>query len=121
MNHRILFGAGQLILGLFPLALYAQVDSLALRFANTITEQELMDHLRVIASDAYLGRDTGKEGQKLAAAYLRDQFSNAGIPPVPAPDPNSIVDGYFQRFDVIEKKTGTIAIKTGSDVYTYGK
>ncbi len=121
MNHRILFGASQLILGLFPLALYAQVDSLALRFANTITEQELMDHLRVIASDAYLGRDTGKEGQKLAAAYLRDQFSNAGIPPVPAPDPNSIVDGYFQRFDVIEKKTGTIAIKTGSDVYTYGK
>ncbi len=92
--------------------------ALALRYAETITQHELREHLTIIASDAYMGRDTGKEGQKMAAAYLRKQFIQAGIPPVPAA---GIVDGYFQPFDVVETRSGTITLEKDARKYTYGK
>ena len=74
----------------------AQVDSTALRYANTITIDDLRRHLSILASDEYQGRDTGQEGQKMAAQYLTQQFSSFGIPPVPASDPAAIVQGYLQ-------------------------
>lgn len=101
--------------------IHAQVDSAALQFAGTITTEELHHHLQIIASDAYQGRDTGKEGQKMAAAYLKEQFIKAGIPPVPAQDPTMIVEGYFQPFDVIEVRSGTISLRQGDRAYSYGK
>ncbi|MCB0765590.1 MAG: M28 family peptidase [Flavobacteriales bacterium] len=121
MSLRFILGAGIMFAGQIPLALHAQVDSVAMRFAATITKEDLMEHLRIIASDSFLGRDTGKEGQKMAANYLKEQFIEAGIPPVDAPDPNSIVDGYFQPFDVIERRSGTISILQEGDTFRYGK
>ena len=76
----------------------AQVDSTALRYANTITIDDLRRHLSILASDEYQGRDTGQEGQKMAAQYLTQQFSSFGIPPVPASDPAAIVQGYLHPF-----------------------
>lgn len=99
----------------------AQVDSLALRYATTITQEELRQHLTILASDAYLGRDTGKEGQKMAAAYLKNEFVQAGIPPVIAPDPTTIAEGYFQPYDLIEDKSGSISIEGNGKVLTYKK
>ena len=58
----------------------------------------------MLASDAYMGRDTGKEGQKMAAAYLKKQFQEAGIPPVPAPDPSVITEGYYQPYGLVEER-----------------
>lgn len=101
--------------------LSAQVDSLALRYAGTITAEELHQHLTILASDAYMGRDTGKEGQKMAATYLKSEFVQAGIPPVPAPDPSVITEGYFQPYDLIEDKAGSIAIEGGGRMLTYKK
>lgn len=99
----------------------AQVDSVALRFASTITGSELLEHLTIIASDAYQGRDTGKEGQKMAAAYLKEAFVQAGIPQVVPQDPAAIVEGYFQPFEVIEERSGTISLVKGGRVYRHGK
>jgi hypothetical protein len=99
----------------------AQVDSVALRFASTITGPELLEHLTIIASDAYQGRDTGKEGQKMAAAYLKETFVQAGIPPVVTQDTAAIVEGYFQPFEVIEERSGTISLVKGGRVYRHGK
>jgi hypothetical protein len=100
-------------LPILPTLLLAQADSLALRYAATITEAELRTHLEIIAGDEYQGRDTGKEGQKMAAAYLREQFISYGIPPVPAEDPDAIVDGYYQPFRLIEEGSGSIAVEAG--------
>ena len=97
----------------------AQVDSLALRYATTITQEELRQHLTILASDAYLGRDTGKEGQKMAAAYLKNEFVQAGIPPVPAPDPSVITEGSFQPYELIENRSGSISIEGGGRTFTY--
>ncbi|MGY5849783.1 M28 family metallopeptidase [Salegentibacter sp. F14] len=51
-----------------------------MEYANTITTQELKDHLNVFASDEFEGRDTGEPGQKKAAEYLRAEFINLNIP-----------------------------------------
>jgi hypothetical protein len=95
------------------LPLLAQVDSVALRYAATITEQDLRRHLEVLASDAYQGRDTGKEGQKMAAAYLRDQFIAMGVPPIEGR--SDVVEGYYQPYVLIEERSGSLQLVSAQD------
>ncbi len=47
--------------------------------AETITEEELKEHLYIYASDEYEGRETGTEGQKKAIAYLKTAYEKLGI------------------------------------------
>lgn len=56
-------------------------DTTLIRYSNIITATELKNHLSIIASDAFEGRETGKKGQKMAADYIRTQFKSFGIPP----------------------------------------
>lgn len=97
------------------------LDSVAIRFGATITNAELREHLQILASDSFLGRDTGKEGQKMAAAYLKNAFIQAGIPPVTGVDPDAIIDGYFQPYKLIEERTGGLSIRSKGEEYTYKK
>ena len=57
----------------------AQTTDPALTYANTITADKMKTHLTIIASDEMEGRETGKEGQKKAAAYIENQFKNIGL------------------------------------------
>ena len=93
--------------GLFPQGL---VDSLALKYAGLISRAELERDLAFLASDAMEGRDTGERGQKMAAAYIRQHFVNAGIPPVPTQQ--GIEDGYYQPFELEVQQLGNIGIRT---------
>jgi hypothetical protein len=54
-----------------------QVD--VTKYGNTITEAELKTALYKYASDEFLGRETGKPGQKMAVNYLRDTYISLGI------------------------------------------
>lgn len=92
---------------------YAQADTTALRYARGITEADLRRHLEVLASDSFLGRDTGKEGQRIAAHYLKDRIVSLGIPPVTGVGLQAINDGYFQRFELIEERSGSISLVKG--------
>jgi hypothetical protein len=96
----------------------AQVDSLAERYAATITLDELREHLTVLASDAYMGRDTGKEGQKMAAAYLKKEFEAMGIAPLHLP---GVDNGYFQVFDLVEERLGGLHVHAGGKEWRYGR
>ncbi|MBC9797685.1 M28 family peptidase [Sinomicrobium weinanense] len=49
-------------------------------FAETITQQELKDHLYTYASDEFEGRETGQPGQKKAVEYLKDHYEKIGVP-----------------------------------------
>lgn len=89
-----------------PFVSFGQPDSTALRYAATITGAELKQHLEVLASDAYMGRDTGKEGQKMAAAYLRERFASYGIGPLSL---TGVEGGYNQSFELVEERNGSIA------------
>ena len=66
------------------------------KYASQVTAERLHTHLAVLASDAYEGRETGMKGQHMAAAYVAEQFKNAGLTG-PMPNP---ADPYQQHFNV---------------------
>ncbi len=81
-------------------------------FAQKADEARLEKMVTDLASDAYLGRGFGSEGGRLAAAYIKDQFQEAGIDP--------LLESYFHSFDYrngILNITGynIVAIIPGSD------
>lgn len=84
-------------------------DDLAIKYGNSITADELKEHLYILASDKYKGRETGKEGQKMAAEYISNEFKTDGVSP-------GNKGSYFQDFNVIELLTpnATISIKNQS-------
>ncbi len=63
-------------------SIFAQQDSIALKYAATITQADLSKHLHIIASDEYGGRETGKESLTKAATYISDFYKEIGIPPI---------------------------------------
>jgi hypothetical protein len=74
-------------------SLFSQKDTTAVRYSKIITADALETHLTVIASDAFEGRETGKQGQKLAADYIQGQFKSFGIPPYKE-------DTYYQTYSL---------------------
>jgi Zn-dependent M28 family amino/carboxypeptidase len=47
----------------------------------SITSDELMNHIKVLASDEYEGRAPGTKGEELTVNYLTDQFKKLGLKP----------------------------------------
>lgn len=89
-------------------------------YANTITQDELKEHLYVYASDEFEGRETGKPGQKKAIAYLKAAYQDLNVPAA-KPDGD-----YFQKvpLEVANVPEGTISIDgnnfdLGTDVLTF--
>ncbi|MCW5910221.1 MAG: M28 family peptidase [Cyclobacteriaceae bacterium] len=68
--------AGLLVCNLYA---FAQQNPTAVKYAATITEKNLKDDLTIIASDALEGRETGKRGQKMAAAFIAAYFQDLGL------------------------------------------
>lgn len=75
-------------------------------YAETITEEELKEHLYIYASDEFEGRETGTPGQKKAIAYLKKQYETLGIPAAQANG------DYFQNvpLEIGKVPVGTITI-----------
>jgi hypothetical protein len=95
--------------------LSAQIkDSVALKYVDYISTENLKKNLSIIASDEYEGRETGKRGQKMAAEYIANQFKLAGIPPLSN-------GSYFQQFLLDEKQPGDVTFFVGSKEYTVNK
>jgi hypothetical protein len=66
----------------FPVIAHAQLqDTLAVHYSGFIKAETMSKDLHILASDEYEGRETGKKGQKMAAAYIAEQFKADGIPP----------------------------------------
>ncbi|MEI2710828.1 MAG: M28 family peptidase [Chitinophagaceae bacterium] len=63
------------------LAVAAQNNKDASKFASTITQKDLKDQLTIVAADDMEGRETASLGQKKAAAYIEDQFKKIGLKP----------------------------------------
>jgi len=83
-----------LIFLFIPLISFSQDN---LKYANTININDLYDHINILASDSLEGRETGKPGQKMAAAYIANHFKSIGIPPYKRKT-------YFQKFKVKSKR-----------------
>lgn len=93
---------------------YAQqpIDSVALQFGNTITADELKEHLYIVASDSFGGRDTGSEELKMAADYLIKNYKANQL--------QGIVDGgYLQSFTVTESKWGNPYMEVNGKKFSF--
>lgn len=64
-------------------------QDLSAKYAATIEPEQLRQHLSVLASDAYGGRETGTAGADKAAAYIAGYFQMLGIEPY-------VGDTYYQ-------------------------
>lgn len=92
-------------------------------FASSITASDLSQHLHVLASDEYEGRETGKKGQKMAAEYLANHFRELGLTsPVKSDQP------YYQTFELEQSswKEATLRVKNKNftflkDFYLFGE
>jgi len=85
-------------------------------YGATITQDDLRQHLTILASDEYQGRETGEPGQKMAAEYLAKQYALLGLTgPVPGSD-----NAYVQHF-TMERSTWTDdgTLKVGSQTYKW--
>jgi hypothetical protein len=58
---------------------YAQSFEAAMPFTKSIDTKDLYKHLSILASDEYEGRETGKEGQRKASAYIQNEFQKMGL------------------------------------------
>lgn len=55
-------------------------STLVIKFANSITKDELKTYLYEFSSDKYEGREVGEKGQKLASQFLKTYYQNQHIP-----------------------------------------
>ena len=70
------------------------LSALALAQPQPSTEDNLMEHLRYLASDELQGRGNGSPGLEQAAHYIGELFRQYGL--LPAGNQQT----YFQEFDV---------------------
>ncbi len=97
---------------LFSLNIIAQEkNKMAVKYANTITQVELSKHLQILASDEYEGRETGKEGQKMAMRYLVENFKSTGLAPG--------TKDYIQSFPLIEQMAKGIDITVDGKKFNF--
>ncbi len=68
----------------------AQEKTSPVKYANSITADDLKKHLYIIAGPEMEGRETATEGQRKAAAYIEDYFGKLGLA---AP-----VNGSYQQY-----------------------
>jgi hypothetical protein len=93
---------------------YGQLASEAIKFANGITPSEMKEHLTILASDEFEGRETGQPGQKKAAQYLVDYYKTIGIQPC-------VNGSYLQSFPLKkESYVGSYVMNFIKDFYFWG-
>ena len=58
---------------------YAQKNTGPEKYAKLITAEDARNHLSILASDAFEGRETGKPGADKAANYIAGEFKKLGL------------------------------------------
>ncbi len=87
-----------------------QQDELIKKYGAMISEDELRYTLGIIASDALEGRETGKRGQKMAAAFISSYFKDLGLK-------GPVDGGYYQPVDLYSSIPGDIYLKAGNNIF----
>ena len=87
-------------------------DPVAKKYGDLITPSDLKENLSILASDALEGRETGKRGQKMAAAFIKAHFEELGL--------TGPVNGnsYYQAVELYTSIPGDIYIKAGQQKFT---
>jgi len=73
-------------------------------YSELITPAFLRAHLEIIAHDSLKGRDTGSEGERIAARYLIENYERMGVSP-------KGTDGYLQPFKLNAERTDSLVFE----------
>lgn len=93
-------------LGLLVLGFSAMAQDASVKYAKTITPQDMRSKLSILASDDFQGRETGTEGQKKASEFLENFYQKIGL--------QGPVDGtYRQKFSMYQSDWSDVYIKAG--------
>lgn len=84
------------------------------KYAQTITVDELKEHLFIYASDEFEGRDTGTPGQKKAVEYLKAQYQKSEVPYADE------LGGYFQTVPLTKSKLPRAEFNWKGNNFTLG-
>ena len=84
-------------------------------YAETITEEELKEHLYIYASDDFEGRETGEPGQKKAVEYLKNAYVQMEVS---AAQENG---DYFQEVPLEVAKLPIGSVSIGEITYSIGE
>jgi len=81
---------------------------------NSINKEQLIDHIKVLASDEFGGRAPSSEGEKLTLAYLTKQFKALGFKPGNG-------DSYLQEVPLVSiEASPDMSLAIGGKKYQYG-
>ena len=81
---------------------------------QSITGQELADHVKVLASDKFGGRAPSSEGEKLTLEYLTKEFKALGFEPGNG-------DSYLQEVPLVSiEASPDMTLSIGGKEYQYG-
>jgi hypothetical protein len=100
------------VLSIFITAACAQQNPVEMKYAQIISPDLAKQHLSIIASDAYEGRETGKPGADKAAHYIADEFKSLGLEPI-------VNDSYFFNVPLVEN-TMKISLTANGQDFVYG-
>lgn len=91
----------------------------ARRYAESITSEELKNHLVIIASDSLEGRDTGSPGQKKAAEYVSNYFKEYGLQPVAKDTDGSKT--FLQKYTLYKKSWDEVYLKVNNKKFEFNQ
>lgn len=75
------------------------------KYSSSIKKEDLYKHISILASDEFEGRETGKKGMELAAAYISNHFKNIGLNKIISDDDEAT---YFQNFSIQNRRKQVI-------------
>lgn len=78
-----------------------------------IHSEGLKEHLSILASDEFEGRETGQPGQRKAAEYIAGVFESYGLPKVVGDS------SYFQKIAFISESWNRIALSVNGQDYRH--
>jgi len=81
------------------------------KYADQISADDLKEYLSILASDAMEGREAGKRGQKMAAAFIRAHFEDLGLT-------GPIGGNYYQTIDLYTTVPGETYVASGANRFS---
>jgi len=88
-------------------------SDLSVKYANTITAEDMERHLSIIASDEFEGRETGASGNNKAAAYISNFFRSIEM------KTPGVEGSYYQPIALTYSKWEDIDIFVGESHYRH--
>ncbi|WP_333819080.1 M28 family peptidase [Ohtaekwangia sp.] len=86
-------------------------DPVAKKYGDLITPADLKENLSILASDAMEGRETGKRGQKMAAAFVKANLEDFGLA-------GPVNGGFYQNVELYTSMPGDIYLKAGQTKFS---